>query len=280
MRRNLISKILGVLFMLAAVYLAIQGVTVSTDAGALIVNIIGALMLFLVGAWVTGLLPYVLKQFASGIAANYRVILASLLVAVSLLCGVGMLFLGIGDSLAWGQQTRDYVSAEAYFSGTEVYSRDEDGTTYRLAYSYTVNGQKYTVLSDFGTQIIPELGTPREIRYDPRDPGKAVISGAGQHSGLVFGGILFVGVSLVMIVGALYKFGFIKNRRINVVELVMGTVFGLVGMGVVYIVTGTFSLVGAFRYLGLFGFIPAMFVAVAIYLVVRGLFFNKGNKCR
>ena len=81
---------------------------------------------------------------------------------VILILGVIMMLAGFKLTYERNQKAKDYIPVEATFIGTILYSSDEDGETYSLIYSYTVNGIKYEVKTDYGTSIIPKYGAKKQ----------------------------------------------------------------------------------------------------------------------
>lgn len=96
-------------------------------------------------------------------------------------------------------KTQDYIKTEGAFIGTKIYNVDEDGiTTYSLVYAYGVDGKVYTVETDYGTEIIPEYGSKKEIKYNPDNPKDAIIEGMNSFSVILLVGIIFILISLAM----------------------------------------------------------------------------------
>jgi len=276
------TRLLGVSFMLCGVYQAVIAVKLFTenrDRGSLAINLVGALLFLLVGAGASGLLKLLLKKAGvsmTALAVNFKAIAGGTLVAVVLLSGIVMLFFGVRNTLRFTEKTRNYVSTQGEYAGKEIYSTDEDGTTYRLAYTYTVDGTQYTVLSNSGTQIIPKLGTEKEIHYDPQNPEVAVVAGDGVHTVLLFMGSLFAGGALLMILAALHVTG--KMLNISIIEALMGLLFAGFGLGMIYICCGRLSLIAAFANLGLFTLVPILLLAAGVFLLIRGFALNKKTK--
>lgn len=282
MFRKWFTRLLGAAFMLCGIYQAVISVKLFTenhDGGSLAINLVGALIFLLVGAGASGLLKLLLKKAGvsmTALALNFKAIAAGTLVAVVLLSGIVMIFFGVRNTLRFTEKTRNYVSTQGEYAGKEIYSTDEDGTTYRLVYTYTVDGNQYTVLSNSGTQIIPKLGTEKEVRYDPQNPEKAVIAGDGVHTVLLFMGSLFAGGALLMILAALHVTG--KMPNVSIIEVLMGLLFAGFGLGMLYLCCGSLSPIAAFANLGLFTLVPIMLLAAGIFLLIRGLRNKKETK--
>lgn len=66
--------------------------------------------------------------------------------------------------------------------------------TYRLIYTYQVDGQEYTVSTDMGVGMVPEYGSVKEIQYNPKNPDDAFISGPNSHLFKIFFGLFFIAI--------------------------------------------------------------------------------------
>ena len=263
MLRKWFTRLLGVSFMLCGVYQAVISIKLFTenhDGGSLAINLVGALLFLLVGAGASGLLKLLLKKAGvsmTALAVNFKAIAAGTLVAVVLLSGIVMLFFGVRNTLRFTEKTRDYVTTQGEYAGKEIYSTDEDGTTYRLAYTYTVDGIQYTVLSNSGTQIIPKLGTEKEIRYDPQNPEVAVVAGDGVHTVL-----LFMGSALRSAMNALLNGS--GNYRINFVTAILDGFVMRIGLSVLFGLALDMRHYGFWLGDALAGFTP-FFIGIVFY---------------
>ena len=125
--------------------------------------------------------------------------------ALCLIIGIVLFSLGIRNTVS--DQTKgyekttgrlvDYTLYEA--GGYDAARKTETADTYRLIYNYTVNGETYTLSTDYGTSFVPSFGSETEILYNPKNPGDSVIGGPNQSGNhLIFiclffalGGALF-----------------------------------------------------------------------------------------
>lgn len=212
-----------------------------------------------------------------GMPVKIKKVLIPLLLGLSLLCGAVLLFLGLRDAAALGEKTKDYESTEGYLYHYERYTdaktigRRRRNTTYLLTYTYFVDGGEYSVSTTYGTSILPERGSTREVLYDPENPSEAVLAGTSGTGMLIFGGALFLGVPGIMIF--LMLMGDYKARRINIADVVVGVVFAGLSFGVLYLMAGTVNVTDAFREAGPPAAIPAVMIAAGVYLLIRGIFF-------
>ena len=194
------------------------------------------------------------------------------LLSVSFICGIIMLFFGIKETTELGIRTKGYVETEGYLSDYAVYSSDDDGTTYRLIYAYTVDEMEYTVSTDYGTGTIPPMNTARKIMYDPADPGKAVIAGGSSNSILMLGGVMFTAVPVVIFLGILVITGRLDISSFDFFGFIIGVVLIAVSYIIIYIISGSLSVVRAFEHMGFLTAIPVMFIAAGAFLIIKTVF--------
>lgn len=108
--------------------------------------------------------------------------------ALCLIIGIVLFSLGIRNTVsdkAKGYEKTtgrlvDYTLYEA--GGYDAARKTETADTYRLIYSYTVNGETYTLSTDYGTSIVPSFGSETEILYNAENPGEAVVGGPNQSA--------------------------------------------------------------------------------------------------
>lgn len=76
-------------------------------------------------------------------------------------------------------------------------------TTYTPDVTYTVNGQTYDVTSSFSSGSYPQIGSTKEVAYNPAQPGESkVVAGAGE----MWFVYLFPIIGIVMVVLAPWLF--------------------------------------------------------------------------
>lgn len=143
---------------------------------------------------------------------NFRKIISGLLIGSCLVIGVVMLYFGISGVYKLNNKTKNFKETTGYFTDYTIYSVDRDGTTYKLIYSYTVDGKQYTISSDFGTGTIPNKGSTKTIKYNPNNPRNAVIVGVNSQTFLIFIGLLFTFVPLIIILGFFRIFDKVKLK--------------------------------------------------------------------
>ncbi len=183
------------------------------------------------------------------------------LIGICLICGIVMLFFGIRGCLSDYALTQNYDQTEGYFTDYSVYASDEDGTTYRLIYTYIVYGKRYTVATDYGTQIIPAQNSTRTVKYDPFQPQNAVLAGGGSNAPLLFLGVMFTFVPLVFVFAILYNKGYMQNLLKNVLDFGIGIFFIIMGLGSLFFVTGSINLLKILKSFHPVLLIPLLMVA-------------------
>lgn len=157
-----------------------------------------------------------------------------------------MLVQGLKEHFELQNRTAGYETVEGYFVDIGIYSsahstgRHHHGTTYYLSYEYQVDRVRYTAKTDHGTGVIPPHGHAKTIYYDPLAPSKAVISGTNCPSILIFIGLMFTLVPLVMILTVLANTGALAKLSFNIMDIVAGLVTFAFGGGFWYLIAESF----------------------------------------
>lgn len=205
--------------------------------------------------------------------------ISKFLVIISLIIGIELLCWGIGEKIEFSNRTEGYESVEGYLIDTDIYSEARlrargrsKPTTYSLIYAYSVNGTSYTVETDYGTASIPQMGSVKTIKYNPADPSEAVVTGTNGPTIMIYGGLFFTLIPLVMILAFLAISGKLGKLTFNIMDIVIGLVFFVIGLASVYVISGTFSILPLLQYAGPFAAIPVMFVIVGVYMIWKGIF--------
>ncbi len=186
-----------------------------------------------------------------------------------------MLYFGLSGSVKLSSKTKGYLKTEGRLSDYTVYSADDKEITYRLVYTYTVDGNKYTVSTDYGTGVIPPENTMHLIRYDPDDPSKAVVIGGDSYSFLIVMGIMFTAVPTVMFLGILVISGRLDISKFDFLGLIIGIVLIVVSFGFIYLASGSLSIISAFEHIGFLMIIPCLLIAAGTFTVVKALFLKE-----
>lgn len=94
---------------------------------------------------------------------------------------------------------------------------NNDSTTYAAIVSYEVDNQEYTKTSSFSSSFTPQIGSTKEIAYNPSFPDEAkVIEGTGPSLFLY----LFALIGLMMFVAGPVSFIKSRNRSKDINSLV------------------------------------------------------------
>ena len=194
-------------------------------------------------------------------------------------CILGICILGAGITgiVKERQRTENYEMITGYCSAYDYSYTNSKGTDYyRWTYSYLVDGQEYSVTTNFNANFVPAIGSTRTIRYNPRRPGDAYVTGMSIYHVVIFAGIIIIAVAMIGVLNT-----FLKYSPVDLGGIVKGLAFAILGFGINYFLTGNFSIISTYttyadvRYIVVF---PAAFVAVGIYITVRSLFRKAGNK--
>ncbi len=200
------------------------------------------------------------------------------LIGMSLICGLLMLFFGIRGTIERNATMRGYATTEGYLLDYQLYAEGNSGRrktndTYRLIYNYHVAGREYKVATDYGTGAIPEIGSTKEIRYDPKHPERALIMGPNSNTLLIYGGCLFAGVPLVFLfafAGKRFSWG---RQLINPFDICVGVVLIAAGLGAFYVPAGSFRIAAIIEALNWWALVPLLLVIAGGYQLLRSLFF-------
>lgn len=220
-----------------------------------------------------------MKQEKAGL--NRAFLIPKILVILCLFVGFGLFVEGSIEKARFHKRTKGYESVEGYYVDNELYSKAErtgrryKKATYSMIYVYTVDGQNYTVKTDYGTGVLPEYGSMKTIRYNPSNPAEAVVSGTNGPIIMIFIGLMFLLIPSVFVFFTLEMKGLFKRIRINVMDIVAGGVLALVGGGFICIIADGFSLRRLWALAGPVSLIPLMLLVVGVMVVFRGLFGQK-----
>lgn len=202
------------------------------------------------------------------------------LVGIALLIGIFLLGFGIKNTYELKKETENYAVTEGYLSDYEL--RESGSSTnrsysYYLTYSYVVDGQEYTVTTDYGSGSIPEIGSTKEIKYNPQNPEEAVIAGISGSIIMIFMGVMFILIPGVFIMGFLTNAGVFEKCPIHVFDLFVGLVPIVIGVGAFYLMADGFSFKAAFAAGGPFAIIPFLLIAAGVFVIVKNVFPKKAK---
>ena len=211
-------------------------------------------------------------------------IIKSAMIILALLIGIFLMYFGISGTIKLNGNSKNFEKVEGYLIDYSLYSEGEydraDGSstndTYTLIYKYVVNGQEYTLSTEYGTGIIPEKGSVQEIRYNPKNPNEAIIVGFNSNHYLIFAGFFFIAVPLHMVLNYLFSIGWFKKVPSELMAAWTGLYFIVIGCGVMYLATGQNSIKGVIEHLfssfHLILLVPILFIVLGTYFIIRSLF--------
>lgn len=200
------------------------------------------------------------------------------LVGIAFLIGIFLLGFGIKNTLELNKKTENYAVTEGYLSDYEL--RESGSSTdrrysYYLTYSYVVDGREYTVTTDYGSGSVPEIGSTKEIKYNPQNPEEAVIAGMNGSIIMIFMGVMFTLIPGVFVMIFLSNAGVFEKCPIRVFDLFIGLVPIVIGSGAFYLMADGFSFKAAFSAGGPFALIPLLLIAVGVLIIVKNVFPKK-----
>ena len=144
-----------------------------------------------------------MRREKAGLSRGF--LIPKILVVLCLILGMGLFVEGSIEKVKFNKKTEGYESVEGYYIDHELYSeakttgRRQKQETYALIYAYSVEGQEYTVKTDYGTGVLPVYGAAKEIHYNPSNPAEAVVSGTNGPIIMIFIGLMFVLIPSVFI---------------------------------------------------------------------------------
>ncbi len=180
--------------------------------------------------------------------------------------GVILLHFGINDIDRTDPE--GYGITEGSYSSCKPYSND--GSTYVLVYTYSVDDVSYSVMTDYATAFIPKHGSIRQVYYDLDDPSLSFLAGPNAAFGLIAFGVLFCLVPTIIVFGWLLKLSFIKKGH-SLLELCIGLTLVIAGLVSLYYISGGNSLLTAFNTAGILVLIPILLIIAGAFAIGRSL---------
>lgn len=233
--------------------------------------------IFTIPFWIVGIYM-ILNLFGVNVKKqlkfNFQAVVSSFFVITVLSIGIICLFFGIRDYI----KTKDYCTTEGYLIDYHIYDNDQDSTTYQLEYRYEVDGKEYTIMSDYGIdlKLIPEINSPKEIRYHANHPEEAILSGTNKSHFLIYFGAFFTLGGGVFGLAWLYLKGIFDKVKINVMAIYTSGVCIMIGIGIVLFLNDTVSsLTNTIKVMGIWILLPILLISSGIYLIVKNLFLKK-----
>lgn len=244
------------------------------------------LLIFSIPFWLVGI--YIIRKYLfktnsrttknNKININFPVIIGSFLIGLVLIIGIVCLVIGIKDTYKLNNISKNYLTTTGYLIDYDIYNQDKDGTTYQLIYQYQVDNQQYTVTTDYGVGSIPELGSIREIKYNPDNYQEALISGTNSKNGLIYFGLFFILGATVFILAAMQMHGLFDKIKFDILGIYIGFVCFIIGVGIFMFQHGTTSsIIATIKLFGFWILIPITFIVVGIMQIIKSLVNKKSQ---
>ena len=218
------------------------------------------------------------KSKKSSLVINPEIVVGGFLVGITLLIGIVCLYIRIKETYKLSKVTKGYDTINGYFADYDIYNSDEDGTTYKLIYTYEVKGKKYTVATDYGVSSIPDKNSIREVKYDPSSPNKSILSGTNDKNFIIyFGGFFTLGAIAFILVAMKIK-GVFDKVKIDVVGFYFGFVIFITETDFILIQNSTTtSFIETIKSPGFWIIIPLLLIVAGLFQMIKCLFFKQLN---
>lgn len=201
-------------------------------------------------------------------------VIAVVSLSVCLLAGLCLLACGVAGAVRTRRVTAQYQRTQGRYTAARPYSDGGDPPTYQLLYTYTVDGQSYTVATDYGVGAgeLPRPGQVRSILYNPLQPAQAVLQGADHSHILVLVGLLFITVP-----GLFLFFVFLSTPGGSRVpsqapDILISLVLIVLALGIFYAQAGTLAPRAVFACWNIWMLVPVLFLAVGAGRLIGCLF--------
>lgn len=208
-----------------------------------------------------------------------------IMLIIFIIVGSILVLLGIKNISNQKDRVNGYIEIEASYVDKHIYSSKatstfeyeynnvESDTLYSLIYSYTVDGKKYTISTDYGTNIIPKVGSTKTIKYNPDNPSEAIfVDGYGINSLFLFLGAIFVVFPIIIIVAMTF------NKENNVFSkffsFLVGLIFVAIGSSIYYIMcldNHSLSPKIAFENSGITIIFPIILIILGLYAMITSV---------
>lgn len=202
------------------------------------------------------------------------IIAFKLFAVLAILISIPLLYKGISGAIRNHHAEESYVSTEAIVSSyQEVQGRGSKRhrTSYSLIYAYTVEGEVYYITDDLLIHTLPPAGYSREIRYDPMNPENAIFVGKSSSTASLLAGLMFLLLPAIMLFGWLIVTDRLHFGAVNIIDICIGLVMTVIGFGTIYGMTGTLSMITAFKKYSFIIIIPLLLIIAGIYQTLKSL---------
>ena len=206
------------------------------------------------------------------------IIAFKLLAVLAILISIPLLYRGVSGAMRNHYAKESYVSTEAFVSSyQEVQGKGSKRhrTYYVLTYAYTVEGEVYYFTDDLRLNSLPPANYFREIRYDPANPENALLVGKSGSAASLLAGLMFLLIPAIMLFGWLIVTDRLHIRAENIFDVSIGLVMTVIGFGTIYGMTGTLSIITAFKEYSFIILIPLLMITAGVYQTIKSVLKRK-----
>lgn len=206
------------------------------------------------------------------------IIAFKMLAVLSIFISIPLLYKGISVAIQNHHVEDNYILTEAIVSGyREVQGKGSDRhrTYYCLTYAYTVEGKIYYISDDLMIHTLPPANYTREVRYDPMNPENALLVGKSGSSASLLAGLMFLLIPAIMLFGWLIVTNRLRFGAANVFDICIGLVMAIIGFGTIYGMTGTLSILKAFKEYSFIILIPLLMITAGVYQTIKSVLKRK-----
>lgn len=183
-----------------------------------------------------------------------------------ILVGITSFYFAIIRINTIAESTKDYIETTGTLLGYKSVKTDirEGANLYYLVYSYTVGEGNYTAVTDYSTEVLPQKGSTKKIKYNPDNPAQAVIdNGSGVTILLILLGVLFTAIPITILV--------IKNKKVSdfIKTILISIVCELIGL-LTYVSIGgiNFNVIEVIKIDPIITVFSLTMMAVGLYIIV------------
>ena len=208
------------------------------------------------------------------------IIAFKILTVLAMLISIPLLYTGISGAVRSHRAEENYLSTEAVVSGyQEIQGRGSKRhrTYYSLTYAYTIEGDVYYITDDLLIRTLPPAGYSREVLYDPMDPENALLTGQTRTSASLLAGLILLQIPVIMLFGWLIVTDRLSIKAENIFDICIGLVMTVIGFGTIYGMTGTLSIITAFKKYSFIIIIPLLMIIAGIYQTIKSILGKNAN---
>ena len=130
---------------------------------------------------------------------------------------------------------------------------------------------KYYITDDLLVKSLPQANYTRDVRYDPTNPENAIFVGKSGSTASLLAGLMFLLIPAIMLFGWLIVTGRLHIGTVNIFDVCVGLVMTVIGFGTIYGMTGTLSIITAFKKYSIIIVIPLLMIIAGIYQTIKSV---------